>query len=236
MRELAPFLTPDFARRRVVRGNPLLERTFIQNFDLRWELFPTPTEVFAISLFYKSFEEPIESVVYDQLGNITYQNIERATNFGAELEARVGLGQLSDSLESFNAFANLALIRSQVTLTEEQAVLATSRERPLAGQSPFVANIAFGYEPEENPFSAFVFYNVFGRRIQDVGTNGLPDVFEEPFHSLDVTAFYQLGDAWALSVSAGNLLLQDQRVTQGGLNFSRTKPGSNVGLKLSWAP
>ncbi len=236
MRELAPFLTPDFARRRVVRGNPELERTFIQNFDLRWELFPTPTEVFAISLFYKSFSEPIESVVYDQLGNITYQNIERATNFGAELEARVGLGQVSDSLESFNAFANLALIRSQVTLTEEQAVLATSRERPLAGQSPFVANIAFGYEPEDNPFSAFVFYNVFGRRIQDVGTNGLPDVFEEPFHSLDVTAFYQLGDAWALSLSAGNLLLQDQRITQGGLNFSRTRPGSNVGLKLSWAP
>lgn len=236
MRELSPFLTPDFARRRVVRGNPALQRTFVHNFDLRWELFPEPTEVFAVSLFYKSFAQPIESVVYDQLGNITYQNIERATNFGAELEARFGLGRVAGALESFSALANLALIRSQVTLSEEQAVLATSRERPLAGQSPFVANLALGYEPEESPFSAFVFYNVFGRRIQDVGTNGLPDVFEEPFHSVDFTAFYKLSDTWTAAFSAGNLLRQEQRITQGGLNFSRTDPGSSLGFKLSWAP
>jgi hypothetical protein len=59
-------------------------------------------------------------------------------------------------------------------------------------------------------------------------------VFEEPFHSIDLSAFYQLAEDWALSFSAGNLLYQEQRVTQGGLNFSRTRPGSSVSLKLAW--
>ncbi|HWO12342.1 MAG TPA: TonB-dependent receptor, partial [Polyangiaceae bacterium] len=234
-RELSPFLNQDFVRRRYAQGNPELQRTIIHNFDLRWELFPTPTEVFAISGFYKIFEDPIETVVLDQNGNLSYENIQRAQNYGAELEARVSLGTLSPALSSFNALANLALIRSTVTLSDEQRRLATESERPLAGQSPYVANLALGYD-SEGGLSAYVYYNVFGRRIQDVGRLGLPDVYEEPFHALDATVFYKMDNGLTLGASASNLLFQPVLVTQGGSDFSRAERGANFGLSVSWSP
>src|SRR5690606_13429913 len=123
-RELSVFVTQAYTRRRQIIGEPDLKRTRIDNFDLRGETFPSPTEVFAVSLFYKIFDEPIESVVQNQGGDISFQNIDGATNYGAEFEARVGLGLLSAELESLSLMANLALINSAVTLSEEQQRVA----------------------------------------------------------------------------------------------------------------
>jgi outer membrane receptor protein involved in Fe transport len=175
-------------------------------------------------------------VVLDQNGNLSFDNIDGATNYGAELEARIGLGLLSPMLERFNALANLALIQSTVTLSEEQRGLATNSKRPLAGQSPYVANLALGYDSEETGLSAYVYYNVFGRRIQEAGRLGLPDVYEESFHALDATVFWKTPSQLTLGVSASNLLLSPMRQTQGGLDFARSERGANFGLSLSWAP
>jgi len=235
-RELAPFLNQDFVRRRYAQGNPALERTYIHNFDVRWELFPTPTEVFAVSGFYKVFQDPIETVVLDQNGNLSFENIDGAQNYGAELEARISLGLISPSLDQFNALANLALIKSNVDMSPEQRRLATESKRPLAGQSPYVANLALGYDSEDSGLSAYVYYNVFGRRIQDVGRLGLPDVYEEPFHALDATVFYKMPIGLTLGASASNLLFQPILVTQGGSDFSRAERGANFGLSLSYTP
>jgi TonB-dependent receptor len=235
IRELAPFLNQDFVRRRTIQGNPELKRTFIHNFDVRWEMFPTPTEVFAVSLFYKTFQDPIESVILDQLGNISYENIDGAENYGAEFEARIGMGLLAKELDALSFMANFAWIHSEVRMSEEQQRVATSARRPLAGQSPYVANLALGFEPTESPLSMFVYYNVFGRRIQDAGRLGLPDVYQEPFHSLDFTAFYKPNQHWTFGVSAGNLLLQKEKFTQGGLNYSETDPGMNMGASAAWS-
>ena len=235
LRELSPFVNQDYVRRRTITGNPDLQRTFIHNLDLRWELFPSPRQVLAVSAFYKSFDDPIESVVVDTNGNITYRNIDGASNYGAEFEARVGLGALSPLLAPASLMANLALIRSSVQLSPQQQRVATNPQRPLAGQSAFVANLALGYEPEAVAVSAFIYYNVFGRRIAEVGIQGLPDVYEEPVHSLDFTAFYTPAEHWNLGLTVSNLLLAPIRYTQGGLNFSRYQPGLNVGLNLAWS-
>jgi TonB-dependent receptor len=235
VRELAPFLNQDFVRRRYVVGNPDLKRTFVHNLDLRWEFFPSPTEVFAISGFYKIFQSPIENVILDSEGNLTVENIDRANNYGAELEARVGLGTLSPALEGFDIMANLALIQSVVHLTQEQSVVATSTRRPLAGQSPYVANVAFGYNSEPLGLSAYLYYNVFGRRLQEVGTVGLPDVYEEPFHSLDATVFWKPIPSLTLGVSGSNLLLQPTETTSGPFTFTRSERGANLGLSLGWS-
>ena len=45
LREISPAASQDFVRRRTVQGEPSLKRTYIHNFDVRWELFPTQTEV-----------------------------------------------------------------------------------------------------------------------------------------------------------------------------------------------
>jgi hypothetical protein len=233
VRELAPFLNQDFVRRRNTQGNPDLVRTYIHNFDLRWEWFPGESEVIAASLFYKLLQDPIEPVVLDLGGNLTYQNISGAQNFGGEVEARVELGRIHQVLNGFSVLANFALIYSRVELSEEEQQFATSSSRPLAGQSPFVANLSLGWAPPGSSFSANVFYNVFGRRISDVGRVGLPDVYEEPFHSLDATVFWKIGD-WTLSLYGRNLLAQKVRNTQGSYNFLEYDQGLTFGTRLAW--
>ena len=85
VREVAPFLQQDFVRRRTITGNPDLQRTWIDNLDLRVEWFPSAAEVFALSLFAKRFDAPIESIIKDQNGNLGYENTPEAQNAGVSL-------------------------------------------------------------------------------------------------------------------------------------------------------
>ena len=89
LREMAPFEFTDFIGGRTIFGNPNLERTQIDNYDLRWELFPQLGGVIAISGFYKKFRKPIEQIVQPAAEvRITYENAKVARNFGMELELR----------------------------------------------------------------------------------------------------------------------------------------------------
>lgn len=234
VRELSTFLNYDYVRRRSTQGNPDLKRTMIHNLDLRWEYFPSGSEVLAISGFYKIFKDPIERVILNDAGDSSFQNITEATNYGAELEARLSLGRIADVLEDVTWGANLALVKSSVKLTEEERALATSNQRPLAGQSPYVVNVSLGYAPEDFPLSAFIYYNVFGRRIDEVGWSELPDSYEQPFHSLDLTAFVDLGAGFNLGASAVNVLGQSQVFRQGSIVTSSSYRGRDFGLRLSW--
>lgn len=234
LREVAPFASQDFIRRRLIQGNPSLSRTYIHNFDVRWEMFPSGTEVFAVSAFYKMFDKPIESVIINTGGDLSFDNIDAAQSYGAELEARWSLGALTPSLAAWSMVANLALIQSRIELSESQANVATTRRRPMAGQSPFIVNASLGYEPEGSPFSMFLYYNVFGRRIQDAGRLGLPDVYEEPLHQLDCAVFFRPDEHWVVSFSGANVLLQSERFTQGGKNFSRLEAPLQLSLNVAW--
>ncbi|MCA9712855.1 MAG: TonB-dependent receptor, partial [Myxococcales bacterium] len=114
---VAPFRIQDYVRRRTIDGNPDLQITRVHNADLRWEWFPGPTEVLAATVFYKEFIDPYELVVQNAEGStLKYENAEGATNYGAELEARVGLGNLSPALSDLSLGTNLLLVASQIDL------------------------------------------------------------------------------------------------------------------------
>ncbi|MBK8170251.1 MAG: TonB-dependent receptor [Sandaracinaceae bacterium] len=233
-RELAPFVFADFVRRRTVQGNPDLSRTFIHNADVRWELFPSENEVVSASLFYKNFRHPIEQTILDDNGNITFQNVDGATNYGAELEARLSLGRITRALDAFTFGTNFTFVYSRVSLSPEQRAVATNSDRALAGQSPWVANLSLGLSPHDSPFSTFLYYNVFGPRIQDVGSLGLPDVYERPFHQLDLVMSYRLTEHFTLRVTAKNLLFQTVGVEQGDVAIREFNPGTTFAIKLGW--
>lgn len=233
VRELALVYATDYIRKRSVIGNPELLRTYIHNFDLRWELFPSAEEVLAASVFYKVFKHPIESIITEN-GDYSYGNVDGATNYGLELEARVGLDRISDVLDELSLGANLALIQSNVELSGEDLNEATSTSRPMAGQSPYVANLSLGYANDDTGSSLNLFYNVFGRRLKDVGTAGLPDTYEEAFHSVDISAAQKLGSHFTLSASAQNLLLQTVRVKQGRYVISEIEEGLTLSVSLGF--
>ena len=149
LRELAPFLFTDYVGARDQVGNPNLKRSQIINADLRFEVFPRAADVLAMSMFFKQFNDPIESIILGGSSSeiLTYANAKGATVLGMELEVKTGLGFISPALSDFSPLANLTISSSRVVLDPTLGV-QTSNVRALVGQSPFVVNLGLDYTNE----------------------------------------------------------------------------------------
>lgn len=216
LRELAPFVFSDFLGAREILGNPELDRTTIANFDARWELFPGSGQVLAVSGFHKRFHKPIEPIIIPtSRGVMSYQNAAGAENTGVELEGRKSLDFLWKKLDEFSLLANFAVIHSRVELDAAQGGVQTSSARPLAGQSPYVLNLALDWAHDATKTRLRALYNVAGARIAQVGQNGIPDTYEQPRHLLDLSAAQGLGDHFDVKATIENLLDAPVKWTQG---------------------
>jgi len=235
-RELTPFAYFDFVGGQYVFGNPDLLPTRILNADLRWEWFPAPGEVLAVSAFYKSLTDPIEAIIVptSELAR-SYQNAAGARVAGAEVEARVSLGYLADALDDFQLMANFTYVWSRIQLAAEQLGVQSTDDRPLQGQSPYVVNVGLDFQRPDWGTRIRLMYNVLGARIDQVGAMGLPDIYEEPRHLLDFTAEQELPEGFVLRLSAQNLLDQQVVYTQGDKTVTSFKPGVSLSLGVSWA-
>jgi hypothetical protein len=206
-RELAEFEFTDVVGSRAVRGNPNLERALIQNADVRWELFSGGRGIIAASTFFKYFDSPIERVVIAGAQPIvTFQNADKARNFGFELEAGQQL------LPGFFVNANYTFVDSTITLNPEQRTVQTSLERPLAGQSKNLFNVMAEYT--NRGFTGRVLVNYFGDRISDVGSNQAPDIVEEGRGSVDIVVGQKIG-RFNVRFSIDNVTDTDYEFTQG---------------------
>ncbi len=227
-RELAPFEFTDVVGGRAVVGNPDLERALIRNVDLRLETFPAAAEVLAISLFYKDFSNPIERIVQPtaQL-RTSYANALGAQNAGVELEGRREFGRL-------DASANYTFVRSRIELEATAGQVQTSLDRPLAGQSAHVVNLSADLDLPEVGGNLRVLYNYFDDRIVDVGSLGMPDIYEEGRGVLDVV-FQKRFARWSLRAAFDNLLDSEYRFTQGGELQRVFRLGRSFSLGFSYA-
>ena len=216
LRELAPFIFSDFFGAREILGNPDLDRTRIVNLDARFELFPRIGEVLAVSLFHKRFDKPIETIIIPtSRGVISYQNAKGAVNTGIELEARKSLDLFSDHLKEFSLLTNVTIVHSRVDLDTSSPGIQTSTSRPLAGQSPYVLNVALDWNHEKTKTRLRALYNVSGARIAQVGQNGIPDVYEQPRNLLDLSAAQGIDEHLDLKATIENALNAPVRFTQG---------------------
>ncbi len=235
VRELAPFVFVDFVRRRTITGNPNLERTYIHNLDLRWEWFPSASEVLAVSAFAKVFENPIEQTVVSSGGDLSFQNIQSAENYGVEIEGRIHGGHFVSGMEWLTLGANVSFVYSRALLSDEQRRQATSAERPLAGQPPYIVNVQLGIAPPDTHLTFGVYYNVFGSRLEDVGRLGLPDTYLEPFHSVDVSASWEPDPHLKIRLTAQNVLFQRRELRQGDFVVLGYHPGTQVTLSCAYS-
>jgi hypothetical protein len=238
LRELAPFVFSDFFGAREILGNPNLDRTRIINLDARWEIFPRPGEVLALSVFHKAFDKPIEQVILPtSRGVVSYQNAKGAVNTGVEVEARKSLDFVSSAVKDFSLLGNVTLVHSRVDLDATTGI-QTSASRPLAGQSPFVVNFALDWQREASRSRARILYNVSGARIAQVGSNGLPDVYEQPRHLVDLSFAQGIGEHLDLKATIENVLDAPVRFTQGDdgrFLVNRYNVGSTFWLMLTYA-
>lgn len=211
-RELAPIRVNDFFRRTAMIGNTSLKLSNISNYDIRWEFLPESGNLYAISIFYKEIENPIEYFFDGTAGAIRPQNLESGEVYGIEIEMRRDLEPLFAWLRGVSIGINGSLTESSVIIPEQELTRAREvnpdapTERPLYGQSPYLLNIDLTWEQEAWRSVFTLAYNLFGDRLDLVQGGAMPDIYERRLGQLNLIYNQQLGENWNLRLTAKNLL------------------------------
>ncbi len=235
-RELSSFEFTDIIGGHAVVGNPQLERALIRNLDLRWEWLRAPSDLIAVSVFYKNFSNPIEKVIQATAQNrVSYENAESANNYGVEFEIRQHLGFISERLNNFSASANLSLIESDIQLSDSTKGIQTSSNRPLHGQSPYLLNAELSYFNPKYGTSASAYLHIYGKRISEVGSKPLPDIYELPHPDVDLTFKQHLGGQISLKAAIENALDPEIRYEQGNLPTEVYRKGRVFSIGMNYS-
>ena len=253
-REVSSSVYYDFDLASSVQGNTELRNCYIDNIDLRYELYPSRGEQISVAVFYKHFDSPIEWT-YTVAGGTdlvySYKNALSADNYGLELDIRksldfIGLPYLS---WSFNG----ALIKSKVNFEAG----AKEENRPMQGQSPYLVNTGFFYKNKQAALDVALLYNRIGKRIIGVGRSSgstgsddnarVPDSYEMPRNTFDFSLTKRFGDSWEIKFNIRDILAEKVQykqfadVTQADGSTKEVeqitrdyKPGRNFGLQVTY--
>ena len=247
-REVSPSVYYDFDLASNVQGNTGLESAYIDNVDLSYEFYPASGELVSVSLFYKHFKNPIEWTYTVNGGTsltYSYENAESANTYGVELEIKKNLDFMG--LDDFSINFNGALIKSMVVFPED----SKEKDRPMQGQSPYLINAGIFYQPRNLGLNVALLYNRIGKRIIGVGRSlgsgdnvvNIPDSYEMPRNTLDLSASKKFGDHFEVKLSLRNILSEDISYKQ----FEETEhgeveevtrqfdPGRNYSISVSYS-
>lgn len=235
-REFAPVRYQDPETGDIINGNGDLTFTKIKNYDARWEWYLSATESLSTAFFYKTFDKPIETVSepYDT-PTFTYINAESATLWGIELGFRKSGGFIADWLEDWYTAGNFTYSKSSISLNpnDDAQKALTSQTRPMQGHSPYVINAQLGYDNLEDR-TVTLLYNVFGKRIMGVGQLDYPDIYEKPFHELNLVWVEKLGKNFSFKSKIKNILDDEVEWTQGGSPIRTYKKGTQFEVGVSF--
>ena len=233
-RELSPVQYLEVVGGQITRGNENLVRTLIQNFDLKWEMFPNAGEVLSFGVFAKHFERPIERIDISTGGQpfVSFFNAKSAENLGVELELRKNLGNIVAGLDRYSFFSNLTAMRSSISLGAGESA-NTNADRPMMGQAPWVANVGFSRSGDKGS-SLTLLYSAVGPRIYSAGTVPYPDVEEATRHMLDFSLRYPVTGSLEIAMDVRNILDAPFRLTQGPLTREEYYQGRTVSFGMRW--
>jgi outer membrane receptor protein involved in Fe transport len=233
-RELSPVQYLEVVGGQITRGNSDLVRTLIQNFDLKWEMFPNAGEVISLGVFAKRFDKPIERIDISTGGQpfVSFFNADAAENLGVELELRKNLGGFLPALDPYAFFSNLTVMRSSIEIGSG-ASANTNANRPMMGQAPWVANAGLS-RSGRNGSSMTLLYSAVGPRIFSAGTVPYPDVKEATRHMVDFSVRYPVTESFELAMDMRNLLDAQFRLVQGPLTREAYRTGRTVSVGMRW--
>lgn len=241
LRELSPFDMYNYEIGISEVGNPELEATSIQSYDTRAEFFPSLGEVFAVSLFRKTLPRPIESSLQAAGGNKVRMPVNGRDGSlkGFELEARSGLARAWKGLRRLGASANYGRVSSKARLQSsvDDTGMPVYTEAPLQGQSSYSLNLGLYYD-DGSLLDAALLFGSFGKRLSERGVSGapgapLPDVYEYPPLSLDMTVGCKVARGVRAKLSVENLLERGTEYRQLDKIHRRTDPGRSFSLSIS---
>jgi outer membrane receptor protein involved in Fe transport len=222
LRELSPFAFSPYYGAETTQGNASLRRTYIHNYDLRWEWYLKGADFVGAGIFYKQLSNPIELIGQPVAGGIsplfTYANANQASIKGIELDFRKEL------LNMFKIESNFFFIKSKVDVLSWETFTAaksgllninskafaydpTNLSRPLQGQSEYVFNLKWDYYLNKKKNATLgLYYNFFGDRIYAVGANGTPDAIEKGVGITDLVFQYFHQEKYEFKLAAKNIM------------------------------
>lgn len=212
-REVSPSSYYDFDLFSFVTGNPDLKPAYINNFDIRYEFYPSSSEIISIALFSKNFKNPIEWTYLDAGGTYIYsfKNAQKADNYGIELDIKKSLDFIG--LDNFSLTFNGALIKSKVKFEKKSSA---NYDRSMQGQSPYLINTGLFYQNEKMGLTTSLLYNIIGKRIVGIGrvsssegssiNNDIPDMYEMPRNVIDFIVTKKLGDHFEVNAGIKDIL------------------------------
>jgi outer membrane receptor protein involved in Fe transport len=201
-----------------------LTETRINNVDLRWELFMERAQLISLSAFYKDFDKPIELVripAAQTTNEFQPRNVGRSQIIGGEFEFRKSLDFISESIEKFSIYGNFTYVQSSLKMQEteyrsrkgfEKEGEEIKETRNMQGQAPYIVNAGLAYNDMAIGMDVGLFYNVKGRTLTVVGGGLFPDVYSEPFHSLNFNFIKTIGKSQRASITLSvDNILNDKR-------------------------
>jgi outer membrane receptor protein involved in Fe transport len=213
-RELAPFGFYDFTTQFFTQGNPELKRASVQNYDFRYEFYPSKGQLFTISYFMKKFENPIEIIQQALNKTVSYANANSAVANGIEMEFRVLLSSIIPSesttvFDDLTLFSNIAIIKSKADV---KGINGANPEtsRTMQGQSPYVFNAGLQYMNKENGLIISANINRAGNRIAYASSEIKPAIWENGRTFLDMQvakSFYK--NKLELKLNVQNIFAQN---------------------------
>lgn len=179
--ERSPYIYYDFTELAEVIGQKALKVSRIDNYDFRFEYYPSGDEIISASVFYKKFTDPVERFynIGTTSNSVEYRNLYEATAKGYEFDIRKSLSFIDPEkkwLKQLKISANYTRLKgeirylvtqSPVTLKDTSYVAAQGR--PIQGLSPFIINAGINYQSAK--WGANIAYNRIGPRIVNGGTN-----------------------------------------------------------------
>jgi TonB-dependent receptor len=173
-REMGYYVSVEPATDDLVVGNPQLQLSDVESWDARLEYaWGDLGDLAAVSVFYKTIQDPIESIVVRNPINLEgssaslfrtfFNNPSEATLTGFELEARKHLDFFGPQfLEYFSIGGNFTYIDAEVDRTAAELARSTAffgvlpgekerfskleESRRLFGQPEWIANVDLGFE------------------------------------------------------------------------------------------
>lgn len=220
-KELTPILQQEYLGAPIFIGNPELQMSAVQNYDLRADWRPYEGALVSGSWFYKSIDDPIEYVqkIAPSFSYTTPQNYPEGTLSGVELEVRQDIGRLFEplgKLGTWNLGANATLIDSNVKLTQDEiddfndpGIQAPQTERDMTNAPEYLFNVYLTYYLENTGTRLALFYTVQGDTLVEgagvSGQNFVPNVYQTSYDTLNLTLTQELGRYFRLEAQAKNL-------------------------------
>ena len=211
--DLVPALRYSTSSATSTQGNPYLNHTVADNYDIRYELYPGSDQQFFAGVFYKNIINPIE---YAYISGTSFepQNFGTATDYGAELVFTKYFGHFGVTGNYTYLYSSISSNKSYYNLSTGYINPDTLQKRSLQGQTDHTLNLSLLYRSDKKKIFAELAFQYIGRSIALVYPIYGYDYYQQPQYNLSFSAEKQLNRSHLTLFTKMNNLLNTPVINQ----------------------